>query len=94
MMKKIAIQTAVTLRRNGTLALASAIASVLPAAAVPSRSSTTPATENPTRDVALSLVGQAADGDQIAAAHERSRPSATHHVQRRATYSRPAADEA
>ncbi len=48
MMKKIAIQTAVTLRRNGTLALASAIASVLPAAAFPSRSSTTPATDNAT----------------------------------------------
>ena len=48
MTKKIAIQTAVTLRRNGTLALASAIASVLPAAAFPSTSSTTPATDNAT----------------------------------------------
>ncbi len=48
MMKKIAIHTAVTLRRNGTLALASAIASVLPAADFPSTNSSTPATENAT----------------------------------------------
>ena len=45
-MKKIAIQTAVTLRRNGTLALASAIASVLPAAGFPSTRNTAPTTEN------------------------------------------------